>query len=289
MPGPIQWVKDHPYTTLGVVAGGVVLYLLFSGGSSGGGTVVYSGGGSSGGGGEGPDHTLDLAQLQLQGQMQALNTQLAIENTRANASIALAEIQGQYGIAQSAMQRDVQLSGIAAQENVQLAGISSQVQLAQLQETTNIAQIAAMQNIALANAAVYGHLAEVQADTTKASYESQVEQARIAYGAQVSVAQQQASVEKQKSGDSLWGSIIGGIGSLALGLFSDANAKVDVKTLYYDKRGRRWVQFRYAWDKPNVIRVGVIAQEVEKTDPDAVSQDILGSGFKRVRYERLGA
>jgi hypothetical protein len=71
------------------------------------------------------------------------------------------------------------------------------------------------------------------------------------------------------------------IGSMFL---SDRRAKTDVRTGGYDGRGRRWVTFAYAW-APLARFFGVIAQEVQRTDPLAVA---LGpDGFLRVNYGAL--
>jgi hypothetical protein len=87
--------------------------------------------------------------------------------------------------------------------------------------------------------------------------------------------------------------VLGGLGQLAgiASMFvkpvpiSDRRAKVGIKTLYRDWKGRRWVEFRYRW-APAVRRVGVIAQELLRTDPQAVvwRPDV---GYLAVDYGRL--
>lgn len=83
--------------------------------------------------------------------------------------------------------------------------------------------------------------------------------------------------------------ILGAAGGLASGLgamgLSDARAKTNVRTEGFDEEGRRWVRFQYKGDLTHTEHVGVIAQEVEKTDPDAVLTD--GRGVKYVAYNRL--
>ena len=66
--------------------------------------------------------------------------------------------------------------------------------------------------------------------------------------------------------------------------FSDGRLKQDVRTVGYDSKGRRWVDFAYIWE-PGVTRRGVIAQEVRAIDPDAVFED--ESGFLMVDYSKL--
>jgi hypothetical protein len=66
--------------------------------------------------------------------------------------------------------------------------------------------------------------------------------------------------------------------------FSDRALKTDIRTIRHDGKGRRWVAFRYLWDAPGTIREGVIAQEIERTDPQAVADTPFG---KMVDYSKL--
>lgn len=74
------------------------------------------------------------------------------------------------------------------------------------------------------------------------------------------------------------GSVLGAVGSAASGLgsmgvmFSDKRMKSDVETVGKDRSGRRLVSYRYKGEPENMRRIGHIAQEVRKTDPDAVIQ-----------------
>lgn len=77
------------------------------------------------------------------------------------------------------------------------------------------------------------------------------------------------------------GSALSGVAAIA-GLFSDRDLKRDIKTVRYDAKGRRWVTFRYIWS--DEVHYGVIAQEVEKTDPQAVRKTLLG---RVVDYDML--
>lgn len=78
---------------------------------------------------------------------------------------------------------------------------------------------------------------------------------------------------------------IANIGLSAASLFSDARLKEDIQTAGYDARGRRWVDYRYVWDEPGVTHRGVLAQEVQETDPHAVGMH--PSGFLMVDYSKL--
>jgi hypothetical protein len=86
-------------------------------------------------------------------------------------------------------------------------------------------------------------------------------------------------------GPDRFGQVLGAgaqIASAAL-MFSDARTKQNVETVGYDDKGRRWVDFEYIF-APGFIRRGVIAQEVQKTDPHAV-HDI--GGVLHVEYGAL--
>lgn len=86
--------------------------------------------------------------------------------------------------------------------------------------------------------------------------------------------------------------ILGAVGSLGMGLgksglgLSDGRTKYDVQTIGHDDRGRRWVSYKSYIDNPGVPQVGVIAQEIIHSDPDAV---VMGDdGLYRVNYSKLG-
>jgi hypothetical protein len=68
-------------------------------------------------------------------------------------------------------------------------------------------------------------------------------------------------------------------------LASDKRLKTDIETVGKDKAGRRVVSYRYKGEPQNVNRIGYIAQEIEKTDPDAVHT--MPGGMKAVAYGLL--
>ena len=77
------------------------------------------------------------------------------------------------------------------------------------------------------------------------------------------------------------GAGIGSALSSLVGLFSDFNLKEDVEKVgeLYDGLG----VYRYRYKGDDVPRIGLIAQEVEQTNPDAVGEV---AGFKTVDYGR---
>lgn len=83
------------------------------------------------------------------------------------------------------------------------------------------------------------------------------------------------------------GSAMEALGPLAMMFaFSDRRLKSDITPSHSDARGRKWVTFRYLWDAMGVKRLGVIAQDILKTDPDAVRTH--KSGYLMVDYAKLG-
>lgn len=90
------------------------------------------------------------------------------------------------------------------------------------------------------------------------------------------------SNQTTKNSPSLLSSL--GQGAQIAAMFSDRRLKRDVETLGYDGRGQRWVTFSYIWE-PLRRLVGVIAQEVMRTNPAAVS--VHPSGYLQVDYGRL--
>ncbi len=71
----------------------------------------------------------------------------------------------------------------------------------------------------------------------------------------------------------------------ALFVPSDLRLKQDIEEVGLDSSGRRWIDYRYIWDEPDVRRRGVIAQEIAQTDPEAVRMH--PSGFLMVDYSKL--
>lgn len=83
------------------------------------------------------------------------------------------------------------------------------------------------------------------------------------------------------------GSLLQAAGSAASGfaMLSDKRLKTDIETVGKDKAGRRVVSYRYKGEPEHVNRIGYLAQEIEKTDPDAVHT--LPGGYKAVDYGLL--
>lgn len=78
---------------------------------------------------------------------------------------------------------------------------------------------------------------------------------------------------------------VAGLGMTAAGIFSDRRLKLDIKPKG-EKLGHKWYEFRYNTDAPEIIREGVMAQDILETNPEAVSVD--ASGYYKVNYSMLG-
>jgi hypothetical protein len=165
-------------------------------------------------------------------------------------------------------------------------------------------------NTALIQGGVLGQVGDVQ----QGQNQTELSNAYNAYlqGQQLTLAQQQllnsalglVPVQQTVSGTSNgtttttsnpgFGSILGGIGSLAMGFgkaglglsLSDGRLKRDVRTLGHDKKGRRWVAYRFKWEPADApMRKGVIAQEIAQSDPQAVK--VGPKGVLMVDYGKL--
>lgn len=82
-------------------------------------------------------------------------------------------------------------------------------------------------------------------------------------------------------------SLLQGLGQaaqIAAMFASDGRLKTNIVTAFIDAKGRRWVDFAYKWAPLKRFR-GVIAQEVMKTDPQAVVRH--PAGYLMVDYGAL--
>jgi hypothetical protein len=89
------------------------------------------------------------------------------------------------------------------------------------------------------------------------------------------------------SNGSGYGSAAGGIlGGLA-GAYSDRRLKLDIEATGETlDDGLPLYRYRYLWDDPKVKRIGVMADDVARVNPDAVSHDPMG--FAMVDYAKIG-
>jgi hypothetical protein len=103
---------------------------------------------------------------------------------------------------------------------------------------------------------------------------------------------QQANFHANMQGQDQTGSVLGGLGGLAMGAAklwaaSDRRLKADIEPVDVDERtGLSIYEFRYVNDREGRRFRGVMADEVKDIDPGAVSYD--DGGFARVDYGRLG-
>jgi len=169
-----------------------------------------------------------------------------------------------------------------------------------------------LNNNALNTNLVQGGVLGQVGDTQQAQNQTELTNAYSAYlqGQQLTMAQQQllnsalglVPIQQTVSGSGSstttsnpgLGGILQGVGGLAMGLgkaglglsLSDGRLKRDVRTLGHDKKGRRWVAYRFKWEAVDApMRQGVIAQEIAQSDPEAVK--VGPKGVLMVDYDQL--
>jgi hypothetical protein len=109
-------------------------------------------------------------------------------------------------------------------------------------------------------------------------------QGNAAYGAQTSIGNANANADLAgltASGNTM-GALLGGAGAL-LG-FSDERLKDDIEKVGELFDGQNIYRYRYKGDDRH--HIGLIAQEVEEREPDAVNDNHMGTPFKGVDYKR---
>jgi hypothetical protein len=86
----------------------------------------------------------------------------------------------------------------------------------------------------------------------------------------------------------IWKAIGGGVSALAgsgignpISTLSDERLKEDIKPIGKLHDDQPIYSYRYIWDDPAMTRIGLMAQDVEKINPDAVTEIV---GFKAVDY-----
>lgn len=98
--------------------------------------------------------------------------------------------------------------------------------------------------------------------------------------------QYQAALDAANAQNAGFGNLLGGatqLGSAAM-MFSDRRLKTDIRATGEFVRGVPIYEFRYLWDQPDMVRVGVMADEAECV-PGVVHMH--ESGYKMVNYGRL--
>lgn len=91
-----------------------------------------------------------------------------------------------------------------------------------------------------------------------------------------------AAAQAQASRPSMFGQLLGAAGSIGGALLSDERVKENIVPIGKEK-GHNMYEFNYIGDNKRYI--GVMAQEVEKTRPEAILER---GGLKRVNYNMLG-
>jgi hypothetical protein len=185
-------------------------------------------------------------QFQQQQGDAAINAQAAASGQNASGNQALALSQFNQGLAGTTYNNYVsQLQPYLGASNAAAGGIANTY--------TGLGQGVASQNNSLAN---------------------------LNYTAQTGIGNANANADL--AGLTASGNImgaIGGIGKAAASIFSDERLKEDIAKVGELDDGSNVYRYKYIGD--NIWRIGLMAQEVEKTNPDAVTE--IG-GYKAVDY-----
>lgn len=67
--------------------------------------------------------------------------------------------------------------------------------------------------------------------------------------------------------------------------FSDERLKENIEYVMTDDKGYNWYNYNYIWEPEDTRRLGVLAQEVQELNPDAI--ETTSDGFLKVRYGSL--
>lgn len=159
---PLEWIKEHPVTLALGLGGLLLVYVLMraAGGGSSGGNVSYTSPQPSDAAIQ-AGAAVTMGQLQLQGQGQQINGELAVTNTNASRDITIAGLSADVAKYQTEQGANVQALGITATADVNKAGISSQ------------------EAIALANDATQAFHDQLAAAVTQTGYQEQTKQLGI--------------------------------------------------------------------------------------------------------------
>lgn len=136
-----------------------------------------------------------------------------------------------------------------------------------------------------ASNAAAGGIASVDTGLGSGLNASRINQGNAAYGAQTSIgnANANADLAKNQADQNIWGAIMSGakLAASAAPMFSDERLKEDIEPVGELYDGSNVYRYRYKGDA--TPRIGLMAQEVEKVRPDAVTEI---AGYKAVDYGR---
>jgi len=136
-----------------------------------------------------------------------------------------------------------------------------------------------------ASNAAAGGIAGVDTGLGSSLNANRMMQGNAAYGAQTSIgnANANADLAKNAADQNIWGAIMNGakLATSVAPMFSDERLKEDIEPVGELYDGSNVYRYRYKGDA--TPRIGLMAQEVEKVRPDAVTEI---AGYKAVDYGR---
>lgn len=252
----MEYAKSHPWATgIIVVVGGFIFIMIFKGGGS-----------SSGGGNASRPSDAEIA---ANATIQAAQIAATAQGTQASAAVQAAQVGAGVQMNSDNKAAEVAMTQINAQKDLGLEYLHGQESVAAAYEAT---RSAALQSLAQGGFGKYGSVEKANAI------------ASVASGQPV-----QSTPNNNNSKGTLEqifgsGGIISTIGSIA-SIFSDMRLKEHIVLLGYDKNGNGIYEYNYKGS--NTRHRGVIAQDVMRSHPEAVSID-PGTGFWKVNQYKLG-
>lgn len=227
------------------------------------------------------NEALAKANLGLQGDTvnanNATQANIASANNATQASVARANADLQAALANAQLQTT---AGITNANNylqgaLALPGMAQGFQNLDMNDaSTRLAIAQAMQGQLPTGTGVEGNTPTVGANPTDVAGITNQQN-------QTALAQRGQDIANRNAQLGILGQL-GGAGLMALAM-SDPRLKTDIAPLRRDTSGRQWYTYRYHWAPE--LHVGVMADEVRRTDPDAVIE--LPSGYLAVDYSKL--
>lgn len=161
----IQWIKEHPYLSGGLVLAVIVLILVLRRAASS--TPVGSVAQASG-----PSDAVTTAGIAAQAQQSQVDAQASVANNTLATQYAVAQLQAQNVDNQTAAARDVALQNILTQGQTAQYATSGNVQIAQSSDAANVAIANTNASAAVAQTGIQAQVAALTVNDQLAAVEN---------------------------------------------------------------------------------------------------------------------